>query len=231
MSGRDYHALHHENGSFRFEPRARGEGSLLWHPYDGAPPVRMLFDGRYAHGPEWYRRFRYEEELRRGLDDGEDLASPGTFSWPIDSAATLVTTADVDAPFDVHALRDRERSRRAKFTSPLERAADAFVVRRGTGSTIVAGYPWFTEWGRDTFIAIRGICLATGRVQEAKQILLEWSGAVSEGMLPNRFADKGEAPSTTRWTRPSGTSSPSASCWTNTVRSSVRRNELGCFAR
>ena len=58
----------------------------------------------------------------------------------------------------------------------------------------MAGYPWFTDWGRDTFIAIRGLCLATGRLADARDILVEWAGAVSEGMLPNRFPDHGEAP-------------------------------------
>src|SRR5439155_20613379 len=58
---------------------------------------------------------------------------------------------------------------------------------------IVAGYPWFTDWGRDTFIALRGLCLATGRLDEAREILVQWAGAVSEGMLPNRFADAGES--------------------------------------
>jgi predicted glycogen debranching enzyme len=67
-------------------------------------------------------------------------------------------------------------------------------VKRGSGKTIVAGYPWFTDWGRDTFIAMRGLCLATGRLTEARSILLQWAGAVSEGMLPNRFVDQGDAP-------------------------------------
>jgi predicted glycogen debranching enzyme len=73
--------------------------------------------------------------------------------------------------------------------TPLHRAADAYLVKRGAGTTIVAGYPWFTDWGRDTFIALRGLCLATGRLDEAGRILVEWAGAVSEGMLPNLFPD------------------------------------------
>ena len=73
-------------------------------------------------------------------------------------------------------------------------SADAYLVRRGAGRTIIAGYPWFTDWGRDTFIAVRGLCLATGRLSDARDILVEWAGAVSEGMLPNRFPDHGEAP-------------------------------------
>ena len=82
----------------------------------------------------------------------------------------------------------------AAFASRLERSADAYLVTRGAGRTIVAGYPWFTDWGRDTFIALRGLCLATGRFDDARAILLAWAGAVSEGMLPNRFPDRGDVP-------------------------------------
>ena len=91
-------------------------------------------------------------------------------------------------------IRSAEIKRRTAFASPLERSADAYLVQRGLGRTIVAGYPWFTDWGRDTFIAVRGLCLATGRLEDARDILVEWAGAVSEGMLPNRFPDHGESP-------------------------------------
>ena len=84
--------------------------------------------------------------------------------------------------------------RRASVASSLDRAADSYLVKRGTGKTIVAGYPWFTDWGRDTFISLRGLCLATGRMADARDILVEWSNVVSEGMLPNLFPDQGERP-------------------------------------
>src|SRR4030095_2051720 len=87
-----------------------------------------------------------------------------------------------------------ERRRREGFPSALDRAADAYLVRRGEGKTIVAGYPWFTDWGRDTFIAIRGLCIASGRLNDARETLLAWSGIVSRGMLPNRFPDRGDEP-------------------------------------
>ena len=99
-----------------------------------------------------------------------------------------------DARATLESLRASERRRRRRFPSRLERAAADYVVRRGRGKTIVAGYPWFTDWGRDTFIALRGLCLATGRLEEARAILLEWAGTVSRGMLPNRFVERGEAP-------------------------------------
>jgi predicted glycogen debranching enzyme len=76
----------------------------------------------------------------------------------------------------------------------MQRAADDYIVRRGSGKTIVAGYPWFLDWGRDTFIAMRGLCLATGRLADAREILLQWAGCVSEGMLPNRFVEGAESP-------------------------------------
>src|SRR5205807_866672 len=66
--------------------------------------------------------------------------------------------------------------------------------RGQTVQTIIAGYPWFTDWGRDTFIGMRGLCLASGRLDVAQKILHRWAGCVSEGMLPNRFPDGDGAP-------------------------------------
>lgn len=196
LSGRDYHALHHENPSFRFDADRVGT-RVTWHPYDGLPAISAIGNGTYVHAPDWYRNFLYDEERTRGLDCIEDLASPGCFEFDLARPAVLTFTTDANAMSrDPEALYDElrtlERQRRT-FTSPLERAADAYLVQRGGGKTIVAGYPWFTDWGRDTFIAIRGLCIATGRLTEARDILLAWSSAVSEGMLPNRFPDSGDA--------------------------------------
>ena len=108
--------------------------------------------------------------------------------------ADAALPADVSARQALERVHTSELARRNAFPSPLHRAADAYLVKRGSGTTIVAGYPWFTDWGRDTFVALRGICLAADRLDDARRILLEWSGAISEGMLPNRFPDRGEAP-------------------------------------
>ncbi|HYZ74249.1 MAG TPA: amylo-alpha-1,6-glucosidase [Chthoniobacterales bacterium] len=91
-------------------------------------------------------------------------------------------------------LRYKESSRRRQLSRPERLAADAYIVKRGNGRTIIAGYPWFGDWGRDAFISLRGLCLAGGRLADAQDILVQWSSAVSEGMLPNRFPDHGEAP-------------------------------------
>jgi len=235
LSGRDYHALHHENPAFRFDAEV-GDGAVTWRPYVSLPAIVARGNGVYGHEPQWYRNFVYAEERARGLDDTEDLASPGVFRCDLAAGVAVLelaaadsdssrecerevarlrgerevvapTTADAPptamatrfspSPFsirDFETLRAAEERRRAVFPSPLHRAADAYVVRRGAGRTIIAGYPWFTDWGRDTFIALRGLCLATGRWDDARQILCEWAGAVSEGMLPNRFPDDGGAP-------------------------------------
>jgi predicted glycogen debranching enzyme len=199
FSGRDYHALHHENPAFRFEPQRRADG-WMWLPYDGVPAVSVATNGIYSHEPLWYRNFLYSEEQARGLDATEDLASPGVFRFDLskEEGALLLSTATLSSVESSLAiarrLRATERRRRYFFTSRLARAADDYIVRRGPGKTIVAGYPWFTDWGRDTFIALRGLCLATGRLDDAREILLEWAGHVSEGMLPNRFPDRGGEP-------------------------------------
>ena len=205
MSGRDYHSMHHENGAFGFAPEARG-AELCWRVYPGVPEIRVLTNGAYVHAPEWYRSFLYEAERARGLDDTEDLASPGIIRAALatdGTPAVLVLSSGESAPWAeepdevvriAEGIRASEAARRQAFETPLHRAADAYIVRRGEGSTIVAGYPWFTDWGRDTFIALRGLSLATGRLEVARDILVQWAEVVSEGMLPNRFPDGGEAP-------------------------------------
>jgi predicted glycogen debranching enzyme len=142
----------------------------------------------------------YTAEQARGLDAVEDLMAPGWLTFDLGEGEAWwvleagISSVDPRVPSEsVARLRSAERSRRTDFHSPLHRAADAFVVRRGAGRSIIAGYPWFTDWGRDTFLALRGLCLSSGRFNDARDILLEWSGRSSEGMLPNRFPDHGEA--------------------------------------
>jgi predicted glycogen debranching enzyme len=205
LSGRDYHALHHENPAFRFDAEVQ-DGRVIWSSYPDVPRIMAFANGTYTHQPDWYRNFLYQEEQARGLDHTEDLATPGIFRWSLSQGeAVLILTVEdqtggmlplTDMPVHeyLQTVRAAELQRRQRFPSRLHRAADAYLVRRGEGKTIVAGYPWFTAWGRDTFIALRGLCLATGRLDEARDILLAWAGAVSQGMLPNRFPDRGDVP-------------------------------------
>jgi predicted glycogen debranching enzyme len=206
LSGRDFHALHHENPAFHFDAQRQGE-LLRFTPYPGAPAVQSLTNARFEAAPDWYRRFHYSEEAARGLDATEDLASPGVLElglehdkrelwWLLQGEVTgaLAVPIEGSAGF-VQLLRRGELERRGQIQGQLERAASAYIVRRGEGKTIIAGYPWFGDWGRDTFIALRGLCLARDDFDTAASILCEWASAVSQGMLPNRFSDHAdEAP-------------------------------------
>jgi predicted glycogen debranching enzyme len=212
LSGRDYHGNHHENKAFRFEGQPHPLG-VTWKPYAAMPAISALSNGRYQAEPYWYRNFLYSQEQERGLDCVEDLASPGTFSMDLRRPAVLIFAAEGHvesltrlgsmAPDIARSLSDSERKRRSGLGSRLARSAEAYLVRRdprptdkgpsGHGLSIVAGYPWFTDWGRDTFIAIRGLCIAAGRMKDAAEILAAWAETISEGMLPNRFPDQGAA--------------------------------------
>lgn len=204
LSGRDYHSMHKANDTFRFDAAVDGE-RVVWNPYPGVPAVVALSNGHYQHEPHWYRSFRYAEEAARGLDDTEDLAAPGVFNFDLASGEAVLMFTTPDAPAlsrkrDLSAtkfsaaVRSNEELRRAEFLSRLHRAADDYIVNGRHGKTIMAGYPWFTDWGRDTFIALRGLCLATGRLADARDILIAWANSVSEGMLPNLFPDHGAKP-------------------------------------
>ena len=205
LSGRDHHTLHHENPDFNFKPSLDPgrPGRLLFHPYPSEPAVVMVANGQFQEAPYWYREFLYTEDRDRGLDCAEDLGAPGTFTFDLSAgeAFLVMGTDQAMEGADAHSLGERvaairvsEEARRRDARSTLSRSASAYVVDRGAGKTIIAGYPWFSDWGRDTFISLRGLCLGTGRVQEARHVLVQWSGAVSHGMLPNRFADSGQSP-------------------------------------
>lgn len=197
LSGRDFHASHHENAVFQFDPEIKDE-LQIWHPYHGVPGIVVKSNGQYAHSPCWYRNFLYTEEQARRLDCIEDLASPGEYSFnladrPAELGFAMAGHEPVLNETFATAVK-QEEERLSAFPSALHQSAQSYVVRRNSGHTIIAGYPWFGDWGRDTFIALRGLCLATGREEIARDILVEWAGAVSEGMLPNRFPDQGDKP-------------------------------------
>jgi predicted glycogen debranching enzyme len=207
LSGRDFHALHRENAYFDFQPEQLAARRWQWHPYHGVPPIVIETNGAYHHDPLWYRQFLYTEERARGLDDTEDLASPGVFSWELGGETGMreammlltvpeewlgYTVVDELEPL-VRAVRANERAIVAGFKSRLRHSADQYLVRRGDRHTVIAGYPWFTDWGRDTFIALRGLCFATNRLDDAERILLSWCDTLSDGMMPNHFPANGVA--------------------------------------
>jgi predicted glycogen debranching enzyme len=178
--------------------------------FEGATSYRLELDrGTFVPSPSWFWSFRLRAETARGLDDREDLFVPGEFRARLERGEA-VTLRLATLPGEVSAKAfDAERRRQAQLLATaaaavepdwirqLVLAADQFIVRRGaegTGRTVIAGYPWFSDWGRDTMIALPGLALATGRHDVARSVLATFGGFVSEGMLPNRFPDAGEAP-------------------------------------
>jgi len=201
LSGRESHALHFENSALNPAADVAG-GRVRWQPYPVLPPVLSLGSDRYDHDPSWYRNFLLTAERERGFEHRLDLWSPGTLVWEL-AGGTAVWILMAEGAEGHVAPRQRavtlgarlleaETGRRRALGDDLAQAGDQYLVRRGRGKTVIAGYPWFTDWGRDTFIAMRGLCLATGRLDDARAILLEWAGLVSQGMLPNRFVEGGD---------------------------------------
>ncbi|MCE9537395.1 MAG: amylo-alpha-1,6-glucosidase, partial [Nitrospirae bacterium] len=162
--------------------------------------------GGYRHEPSWFEQVQFSIDQQRGLDHAEDWWSPGEFTYQLKPGedATLVFATESIEALDVAALIDVEGERRTRLqksapsSDPLAHrlwlAADHYLSQRGSGQTVIAGYPWFADWGRDTFIALPGLCLATGRTDVAWQVIESFSAHVSEGMVPNRFPDVGEQP-------------------------------------
>ncbi|MDA0336551.1 MAG: glycogen debranching enzyme N-terminal domain-containing protein [bacterium] len=209
VAGRDYHHLTRANGDIRQEAELH-KGVLCLPSYPGVPDVQLHLPAAAAFtaAPEWYYDFEYDREEYRGLDNREDLFTHGLveLALRVGDQVTIVATIET-GEMDGAALLVAEEARRQVLLadipngSPhrnlrrhLHLAADQFLVRRDVDlRTIIAGYHWFTDWGRDTMIALPGIALVTGRHDEARRILQAFAGAVQDGLLPNRFADGGGA--------------------------------------
>jgi predicted glycogen debranching enzyme len=215
---RDYHWQHRG----RSDPQLSIEPSgAVITAFEGAAPYFLRAEnGSCEAAPEWYWNFMHRDEASRGLDAVEDLFRPVRLRFTLAPGAsnTLVLSSDLAIPASAAASLRDERARQASLLrdarratpalaridaehlEPLIFAADQFVVARSAGSksstghSVIAGYPWFGDWGRDTMIALPGLALTTGRIDVAADILRTFARHVSEGMLPNRFPDDGEAP-------------------------------------
>ena len=209
---REYHSLAGENDAIHRLPVREEPALLQLLPYDGLPALTLHHNAiGFTVRPDWYRQFEYMEELDRGLNFREDLFTHGYLSFELSSKSPLafvVATLEDKGPVSreqVEAWEGQEEARRrAIMTSPLsadpfvrqlQLAADAFVIRRADGaSSLIAGYHWFTDWGRDTMISLPGLALTTRRFGLAKDILSSFLKYCDRGMLPNRFPDRDGTP-------------------------------------
>ena len=188
------------------QDRNGGALTLRIHPYAGLPELRLHTNptAQFAADGTWYFAHQYEAERDRGLDSSEDLWKMGTLTLevgPGQPAFVVASLSDrtIDAG-EVARLEAAERTRQSPafadpFTARLAHAAEQYVVRRQDGGpTVIAGYPWFTDWGRDTMIALPGLLLSRGRFDEARDVIRGFLAHRDGGLLPNRFPDRGEAP-------------------------------------
>jgi glycogen debranching enzyme len=142
----------------------------------------------------WYFRFEHVRDAERGLDPRDDLYCPCELSYRLAPGEKAVLQAGISEsglpPQDPPLPESSDQDLQAMLTD----AASKFFVASPTRTTILAGYPWFTDWGRDTMISIPGLCVATNRIADGRQILRDYASQIRRGLIPNRFVEVGEEP-------------------------------------
>ena len=213
LAFRGYHELAHENNCLSTRAKQIENGFRI-EPYQGMPP--LFFRGSafssFTHSPLWYRNFEYDEERERGFDWHEDLFLPGILEVPLKKNGSFVLAVSSGEPVeDPTAMWEAETVRRGQERKEDEKLAtglDAedrdilrmliaagrqFLITTPSGRpAIIAGYPWFGSWGRDTLIALPGLAFCCGRIEEGIGILAELGRHEKEGLLPNFFSGDGK---------------------------------------
>lgn len=202
-TGRDYHSLLHQRDSHDFFSVTNDRFQSIY-AYHGADPVYFRHSaGVYVEGRTWNERMLYAIDKERGHDYSEDLYSTGYVSCLMSPGATMYLIFSMDETMmDVSPaqLKADELKRlealvpanvKDHFLADLIVAGDQFIVQRKStaGYSIIAGYHWFTDWGRDSMIALRGLCIATGRQEIAASVIRTFLEYLDEGVIPNRFPD------------------------------------------
>lgn len=212
---RDFHMLQKSDAPFVQRPMQGGV--VVRHDLVMGCELRLgCPDLRFESDPQWWFDFIYRVNRARGLHYVEDLWAPGVFRGRIENVGSIVFWARLGdpaelsamSPVDATAIKQDLLDRQNELIQSADAedepgkilclAADQFVAKRagleGERTTIVAGFPWFSDWGRDTFISLPGLLLATGRHEEAASVLRTFAAAADGGMIPNRFDDRtGEA--------------------------------------
>lgn len=208
---------HHGNtqaGDWQMTVEAVPQGVKI-AAFPEAKPFYVLTDrGEATPAHTWFYGVDLAVERYRGLKDREDHLHAATLVVTLQPGEALTVVASTEPTPDLNgAIADQQRQDYEQAilslwplrqTAPdwlhqLVLAADQFIVDRGStadpnGKTVIAGYPWFGDWGRDTMIALPGLTLSTGRPDVARSILLTFARYVDRGMLPNRFPDAGDVP-------------------------------------
>jgi predicted glycogen debranching enzyme len=197
---RDYHGLFKQADEFNFYTERSGETALkVFAKYEAEPLYINASAGNWNLQHSWYKNFELVVEDERGFPFTEDAMNIGTLTvslLPGENISINFSTKE-NACLEIVPLKEKyftDDKKVPAFVKALEASSRQFVVQRKStgGSTIIAGYHWFTDWGRDTMIAMRGISIATMRQEEAKSILQTFFKYLDKGILPNRFPDYDE---------------------------------------
>ena len=191
LAYRNVHALSKANmmANTKFDHVENGIRSKL---YVGFPALNMQLskENEFVPVPDWYYNIEYLEEKNRGYDYEEDLFVPGYFEVPIKKGESIIFSASTEE-VKTSALKrkfqqmENKRERRDDFESCLTYSASQFIVHEGKDTEVVAGYPWFGRWGRDTFIALPGVTLSQGDIRSCTEVLDTLTGQLQEGLFPN----------------------------------------------
>lgn len=167
------------------------ENGVKYCLYENYTPVYIQCSEEifYEHRPVWYENFEYEEEIARGYDGHEDLLNPGKISVKLTNQVLYITLGtEPIATSTLPELYDQEikgHTNRSTYFNCLKNAAEQFIVKRNGKTEVIAGYPWFGRWGRDTFIALPGLTLALGKPELCKEIMDSMLQELQGGLFPN----------------------------------------------
>jgi len=197
---RSMHALARTRETVRVEPTEDASGFHVL--CEGMPGVFVWADGAEVAAnvsPAWYEGVLLRVERERGFDFTQDLLAPGRWTVRGKGRAAFHLVCSFDPPREIKPEREPPAQPAGTPIERLVRAADVFLVRRRVAGedlmTVIAGYPWFADWGRDAMIALPGLAIETGRLDAAGKVLKAFASAASEGMIPNRFDEATGEPS------------------------------------
>lgn len=206
---RDFHNQTSGNNDWQFQ-QVENDKAVIVNAFDDAQPWYFSWSqGKYSIEPAWYWGYSWPAEWERGLADSEDIFRLGHLDAVLLPGKTLTLTAGLGLESVVRDINQEVASEWSRKTALIQRtrtqsdlvkqliyAGDQFVVKRQStgGNSIIAGYHWFGDWGRDSMISLPGLLIETGQLELARSVLTTFGLYVSEGMLPNYFPDSGQSP-------------------------------------
>ncbi len=199
LAFRNAHQLSHANlyADTKFKKIANGIKIKL---YKGFPSLNMQLSKKndYVPTPDWHYKIEYIEEQKRGYDYQEDLYVPGYFEVPIKKEESIIFSASLTES-QPNILKRKftseieKKNPRENFISCLQYSAKQFIVKKGKKTEVIAGYPWFSRWGRDTFISLPGLTLTQNDSKTCKDVLDTMVSELKQGLFPNMGNDGSSA--------------------------------------